>query len=373
MEYGAAREFIGRFWRPLLFEASTGVSSVSIGSRSSGPLDESSGFCIRFGVSEKRTSDQLFAYGVESIDAAIRRLAPEDRFDPADFDVVERGTATTAAGGPRLHPGLSIANAARCYPRENVPEGSIGFFVRESGGNLYLVSCNHVIAQCNRGRAGDAILHPAPTRLRTRYSDEPSLARDHRVAELSTVIPVERDRTGFRTPPENLVDVAMARVTCSGERLRNLHEAVDGRVRILSELSHDSDALSRPELLNRRVLKCGVGTSVTEGEVTDLHQRMRVGWDGGQAVFVDQIGISSTAGDAFAAPGDSGSAIVTDRGELVGLLFAVYSRGSCAINRIDTVMRELQNVSKQRGLSVVTARTPPRQHPGAGGTAHIGP
>ncbi len=358
MEFSAAREFVEATWRPLLFSPGAGIESISVGTRETGPVGPRTEFCVRIGVPRKKSRRRLRDDGVEPVEEAVGRLLPRGvAYDPVDFDVVERGPARTAAP-PRLSPGKSVAGATRRPSAPSPIEGSIGFFVTLDGVELHLVSCNHVLARFDHGRVGDPVLHPAPRLLPPSVAGSPALARDHGVAELSAILPVEIDPGDGRAPPENLTDAAMARVTRHASTPASLVEIPGTGVHLRTDLSRDPDALGRSRLLNRRVVKHGATTGATEGMVTDLHLRMRVGWGRAQAVFVDQFYVSPLVpGAPFAAFGDSGSAVVTDSGELLGLLFAVDPHGGAAANRIDVLLDALRRAVPRRTLEVVTATT----------------
>ncbi|MFG0319442.1 MAG: hypothetical protein ACF8XB_19385 [Planctomycetota bacterium JB042] len=355
MEFSAAREFVDATWRPLLFSTGAGIESISVGTRADGPVGPRTEFCVRIGVPRKRSRADLRAGGIEPVEAAVGRFLPDGLpYDPVDFDVVERGPARTAAP-PRLSPGKSVAGAARRPPNPSSIEGSIGFFVTLDGHELHLVSCNHVLAGFDRGRVGDLVLHPAPRLLSPSVAGSPALARGHGVAAISAILPVRVDPDDGRAPPENLTDAAMAHVTRHASSHASLVEIPGTGVRLRTDLSRDPDAFGRPRLLNRRVVKHGAATGATEGKVTDLHLRMRVGWGAAQAVFVDQFYVSPLSPAApFADLGDSGSAVVTDSGELLGLLFAVDPHGGAAANRIDVLLDALRRVVPRRRLEVVT-------------------
>lgn len=87
-----------------------------------------------------------------------------------------------------------------------------------------------------------------------------------------------------------------------------------------------------------RVRKSGWKTGVTHGIVTSLDAKLS--FDG--KVFSDQITIYST-GDPFADEGDSGSVVVNDTMQVVGLLFGVmvHDRAAAVANKIQHVTEAL--------------------------------
>ena len=95
-----------------------------------------------------------------------------------------------------------------------------------------------------------------------------------------------------------------------------------------------------------RVYKVGRTTGATEGDVVGIAGTGRLTYPTGKAFFAGQLLIEGTPdnGGLFSDRGDSGSAILNDQHELVGLLFAGSERQTLA-NPIADVMRELQATS----------------------------
>jgi hypothetical protein len=90
--------------------------------------------------------------------------------------------------------------------------------------------------------------------------------------------------------------------------------------------------------LGKKVQKYGRTSDVTKGTVTGINAQVLVGYDGGTALFVDQIIVE--AKKPLIKAGDSGSLVVADPGrESVGLLFAGNKSGKFAIaNEIGHVL-----------------------------------
>lgn len=200
-----------------------------------------------------------------------------------------------------------------------ITAGTIGCLVRR-GKALYILSNNHVLANVNTGAIGDPILQPGPF-------DGGQLSADV-IAKLSKFVPIQLGG------PPNDVDCAIAQTSprlvvatnkCYG---RINPRAVDCR-------------------LNLMVKKCGRTTQFTRGRITDCNFTGRIGFGtSGFAVFRNQIVITSLTNSPFSAGGDSGSLIVTDRGNRpVGLLFAGSASHTIA-NPIKTVLSAL-------GVSIV--------------------
>jgi N-acetyl-gamma-glutamylphosphate reductase len=62
------------------------------------------------------------------------------------------------------------------------------------------------------------------------------------------------------------------------------------------------------------VHKVGRTTGYTRGVIDDVSADVRVGYDGGEYLFVDQIVVRSTGTGEFSDSGDSGSLIVARPG-----------------------------------------------------------
>ena len=104
-----------------------------------------------------------------------------------------------------------------------------------------------------------------------------------------------------------------------------------------------------------RVYKVGRTTGYTEGHVTGLAGAGVIEYDGGRAGFVDQIVIQATEDSVgpFSDRGDSGSGVLSDRHELVGLLFAGNDFHTLA-NPIAAVISELRSAAGIPSLRVIT-------------------
>jgi len=160
---------------------------------------------------------------------------------------------------------------------------------------FYILSNNHVLANANDAKLGDAILQPGPY-------DGGTVPRDI-IARLTRYVPIK-----FHTPtskPLNYVDAAIAEGNLQ-DLSREIYWAGQPR-----------DLYVAPRV-NEIVQKTGRTTGFTTGRITNINATVDVNYGGGRvARFRNQI-ITTT----MSAPGDSGS-LVLDRDErAVGLLFA---------------------------------------------------
>jgi hypothetical protein len=275
------------------------------------------------------------------------QLAESDKvprdLDGVKTDVVETGrflAGQTTALGPRdrwrptIPPGVSIGHA-------DVTAGTFGCLVRR-GGEIFILSNNHVLANVNRGNIGDSIIQPG------RYDDGTPADQ---VATLAEYIPLDFGETGSNcniatsvekvlnaaaqllgsqhrlmayntTPGENLVDVALARPLNAGQFIPDIYQI--GRPKGVHEAA-----------LGMNVQKSGRTTGYTTGRITQVDVTTSVEYNGRMATFTDQL-----MANGMSTGGDSGSAVLDEQGYVVGLLFA-GSTTSTLINPIQTVLNLL--------------------------------
>ncbi len=257
---------------------------------------------------------------------AHAEVSDEDRLpamiDDIKTDVEEVGTIRplqqwdSAQRRERLRPapcGVSVGHVG-------ITAGTIGAMVRDRGvrdnGRRYILSNNHVLANCNKAVVGDAIVQPGP-------NDDDRLD-ENRIGNLARFVPIKFDGS------ENMIDGAVAVVE-------------DGT--ILNEVC--ALGIIRGTVGAKRtmvVVKHGRTTGLTRGIITDVSADIRVDYEAdGVAVFINTIvvrGVPPTA--PFSAGGDSGSVIMDGRGRACGLLFAGSSAADITYaNPIQPVLRKL--------------------------------
>ncbi len=258
---------------------------------------------------------------------AAASIVPQ-RLDGWPTDVIEVGALTMLAERTNrqrpAHPGVSIGHY-------RVTAGTLGAIVRDrrSGGPLIL-SNNHVLANITDGRdgraaRGDPVLQPGhydggtESDVIGRLERFVSLYREAdapvcpiaRAAErwgnrwLARLAPGYEFRLVRRTGRENQADAAVAAPTNSGDVAPEILGI--GPVR----------GLRQPEL-GLNVMKSGRTSGVTRGVVRLVEATVRVMMgEVGSAVFNQQL-ITTP----MAEPGDSGSLVLTEAAEAVGLLSA---------------------------------------------------
>ena len=255
-------------------------------------------------------------------------------------DVVQTGIIRALQSPTNKHRpapgGVSIGH-------RDITAGTLGCLIQK-GGQKFILSNNHVLANSNQAQIGDPILQPGPYDGGT-YPD------DH-IADLEDFVPI--NITGLpsecpiatgtasllngiakllgsqvkmqainQQPLENLVDAAIARPL-------NPEEVSD---KILQIGTIQGTAAGE---LGMNIKKSGRTTGLTNGVIEQVDVSVNVQYGQGQvAMFTDQL----MAG-AMSQGGDSGSAVLDENNRLVGLLFA-GSDATTVINRIENVFSGL--------------------------------
>lgn len=219
-------------------------------------------------------------------------------------DVVPLGDLVAAA---RPQPcGVSIGHHA-------ITAGTLGCLVRKDNDEegLYILSNNHVLADCDRADIGDLILEPGP-------NDGGRM--DDPIAKLSDFEPIMNGKIGT-------MDAAIAKL---------LHP--DSVTRDIKGIGNVQSQPIEP-FNNQSVLKCGRTTNLTEGRIVGLDEDVRVRYGKRRIPFEGQLAITGVKG-SFGKRGDSGALVVgTDTRNPIGLLFAVdEATGMSFANYVDVVL-----------------------------------
>lgn len=218
--------------------------------------------------------------------------------------------------------------------------GTLGALVQGPGGK-YILSNNHVLARVNLGKPGEGIIQPGLIQ----FGCPNSPPTDDIVAHLSASA-----RINFAANAKNQIDAAIAHVVAGD---------VSSDILNIGPISGKA-AVAAPNLA---VQKMGATTCLTQGIVQSIDVTAS-GANGveytdecdsgsGTANFVDQIVVKSNGSSgAFAAPGDSGSLVVTTDAcpRPVGLLFASDNSGDIYVNPIKPVLSHF-------GVSIVAGCT----------------
>ncbi len=258
-----------------------------------------------------------------------------EQLDGVPTDVVEAGRFVAQTFSARVRPatpGYSIGH-------HNITAGTFGCLVRdirrccrklgkdcdcspsreECPGDYLILSNNHVLADSNQAQPGDLILQPG--------AFDGGVFPADGVATLERFEPIVFGAAGY-----NLVDAAVARPLSS----RNATPSIIGLV-----LPRGIDQA----FVGSQVIKVGRTTQITTGRVTAVDATIGPvsGYTGGRsALFRHQIVTT-----AMSAGGDSGSLLMDQNLNAVGLLFA----GSAFF----TIHNHIADVESALGVRPLTA------------------
>ena len=274
-------------------------------------------------------------------------LEPEaiipDELDGIATDVVEVGDIRAQISRTSRHRpapgGISLGHT-------RVTAGTFGCVVRDRAtGAALLLSNNHVLADCNRGQPGDAILQPGTADGGREPEDV--------IAALDRFGEIQFTRQPATCPLASWFVRAVNALAAWGgfhHRLEAWREdplAVNRIDAAVARPNDEDDVLAdvleigpisgtRPAELGLRVRKCGRSSGLTTGEISVLETTITVGYGDSTARFGGQIVTTP-----MSRSGDSGSVLVEAGGHrAVGLLFA-GSDLATIYNPIDDVLRAL--------------------------------
>lgn len=196
------------------------------------------------------------------------------------------------------------------------PTGTLGAIVEGAAKDEYALSCKHVIGDENRGIIGADKTWSPGSRDGGASLDRIGVLSDFEVVHTG----------GVRT---NLMDAAIAKFDQNG-----------ARPFLIRGIGSVAGVNSNPAF-NLSVKKAGFVTGLTNGYLSFKNMSLLVPFAGSQALFTDQYGVvSQPYGTQFADLGDSGSLVVSDVNEAVGLLMAVAGTGEIVVvNPIDPILK----------------------------------
>jgi hypothetical protein len=196
-----------------------------------------------------------------------------------------------------------------------IAAGTLGCRVKSSDGTLFALSNNHVFAAENAGIIGDPCVQPGSLDAFT--AGIPICSPNDVFGTLFKFKPIDflfaNNATGLTT---NVIDAAIVKTDAS--KVGNSTPPAP-----IAYGAPRTTTFKKP-YLGLQVQKLGRTTGYTTGTITGLNQFVIVGYTVGIALFINQIEIVSIGNpNPFAAPGDSGSLIVTLEDRFpVALLFA---------------------------------------------------
>lgn len=198
--------------------------------------------------------------------------------------------------------------------------GTIGCAVKGRGDYTasYLLSCNHVLAELNKGRIGrDVIWQPG---------EDDGGGPSNRIGVLDKYRTIQ-----FGAQASNIIDAAL----CKVDDLKDIAHGV-------RHLGAVTGYVTDPPL-GLQVKKQGRTSGTTVGRLRIKNLTMIVKYHTGEeALFDKQLGVIGEQPNNFADKGDSGSIVVDDNGRAVGLLFSTTEGLDLSfVNPIATVLEEL--------------------------------
>lgn len=219
-----------------------------------------------------------------------------------EVDVQYIGIPTKRAAAPWTQKHVRPLKIGCSIGHFKITAGTLGAFVKSrDDGSVLILSNNHVLANENKARKGDAILQPGAFDGGVDPSDE--------VGELLRFARLKRAGA-------NLVDGAVATVD----------PGIEYDPRTITGIGKLAGIDSAP--LADAVRKVGRTTARTSGRITAFDvDDVVVSYDMGLLRFNNQFEIEGPGDKAFSQGGDSGSLIVNSERRAVGLLFAGGDHG----------------------------------------------
>jgi len=251
----------------------------------------------------------------------VTRKVPKEQLKPSELippeiggvktDVVEIGRIRKLQGfRERYRPTPAGVSTSRA---DQTAAGTIGWFMVDEDGNIYLLSNNHVWANENNAAQGDKIVQPG-------LLDGGDPENDV-IAELYDWIDID-----FTGNP-NTVDVALATPIDLSQVYTSIME--------LGGITGKADPVQ-----GGKAKKVGRSTGYTEGIITDVSATLNVEYDSGTALFQD---VFIVEGENIVQAGDSGSPVLDENNKFLGLLFAGNDEGTvliaCKASNIETAFQ----------------------------------
>lgn len=256
--------------------------------------------------------NKVLSDGIHAITASVTDLGGKTGSDSVSITVgggAAEEPATTDRWDRPVPIGISTGNANECS------SGTIGARVTD-GIKVYALSNNHVYARENSAAIGEEVLQPGLYDTGCAYDSANHLGY---LADFQTMV--------FDGTTPNTMDAAIAE-SSPGLLGNATPSAGYGTPKTATTIA----------ALGMAVQKFGRTTELTTGEITGINAVVRVTYNSGTALFVNQIIVESKK--PFLKAGDSGSLLVTDPGRNpVGLLFAGNLPGKLAVaNDINIVL-----------------------------------
>lgn len=200
-----------------------------------------------------------------------------------------------------------------------ITAGTLGGWFKDSSDEIVGLSNNHVLAADNRGKKYD------PKTGRGHWTIQPGKYdngkwRQNRIGQLKDYVPLQKNN--------NYQDSAICRL--DDEDIADLQ---------IAEVGYINDFNLKPKV-NQRIKKVGRTTGKTTGKIIAVNATVRVYYDNGVREFEDQI-----IADNLSRGGDSGSLLLDESNNVLGLLFA----GSTSM----TVYNKICYIKDRYELSII--------------------
>ena len=281
---------------------------------------------IALGVARKSAADFQLAVRVQRAELMggkeIEKIRKQAK-DEVDVQFIGRVSKRAGEWNRQRHRPLQIGVSVG---HVKVTAGTLGAFVRKRGTDtVCILSNNHVLANENRARAGDAVLQPG--------------AFDGGVAP-ADIVTALAGMVRMKKKGANVIDAAIAQLAAGQE--------YDARtIRGLGKLAGLGAEFVD---VGTAVAKLGRTTGLTRGRVTAFElDNVVVGYEIGNLRFDNQLEIEGAGDKPFSQGGDSGSLIVeADTRLAVALLFAgtdlggANNKGLTYANPLRAVLDALQ-------------------------------
>ncbi|WP_131991188.1 hypothetical protein [Acidipila rosea] len=283
--------------------------------------------------------------------------------DPAMNQTVQTGPVKMGSSGGNEGDYDTFETRAGSQKIADCCGGTLGALLKDSSGNQYILSNNHVLAESDQAQPGDSIIQPGLIDDACRPpSESGSTARA--VGVLKAFAPL--------SSPATNVDAAIAAtspgaVDASGSILDLGTPISGGLIEAAPPMSGSGEALTAANLGDLHVAKSGRTTGLTCSTVNAVDLSVKIDYFRDCAetepyttkLFTGQIGI---AGDSFSDSGDSGSLVVDSaNAEPLGLFFASgtdgHGNGMSIANPISDVLAQL-SMSVGSRLTVIGTTSP---------------
>jgi hypothetical protein len=287
---------------------------------------------VKVGVTKKVPRSDLTAH----------ELVPRE-IEGAKTDVVVIGPIVARGNTAKRRPcpgGFSCGHF-------QITAGTLGLWVKK-GGEDFILSNNHVLANSNEATQGDWILQPGS-------ADGGSQSNRDYIGRLSEFVVINHEGGQF---PDGCLD----QIPWPWKKKRSIEQPFPNLVDAALAQDFGGDAAVDPEIF-RLGRPTGIGEAIVgevvtkQGRTTELTSdpveaddlSVQVGYGTFSALFEDQLMVVSEA-TPFSQGGDSGSAVLAKKDKsLVGLLFA---GGQMEDGRDVTIVNKISHVQRLLGFEL---------------------